>query len=35
MNLYQVLAFRSDNAEAGSMPLTRDYMYRTPPLPPR
>lgn len=35
MNLYQVLAFRSDNAAARSMPLTRDYMYCTSPLPPR
>lgn len=27
MNLYQVLAFRAENAGGGVMPLTRDYMY--------
>jgi cyclopropane-fatty-acyl-phospholipid synthase len=28
MNLYQVLACRSDNVQCRSLPLTRDYMYR-------
>ncbi len=27
MNIYQILAFRSDNTEGRSVPLTRDYMY--------
>ena len=30
MNLYQVLACRSDNVQCRSLPLTRDYMYRDP-----
>lgn len=28
MNLYQILAFRADNTQGLSIPLTRDYMYR-------
>jgi cyclopropane-fatty-acyl-phospholipid synthase len=28
MNVYQVLACRADNPDAGALPLTRDYMYR-------
>ncbi|MDH4152020.1 MAG: cyclopropane-fatty-acyl-phospholipid synthase family protein [Betaproteobacteria bacterium] len=27
MNLYQILAFRADNTQGLSVPLTRDYMY--------